>query len=200
MWQSGRYVVAVDLPGHEPGSSHDPAAYADLARQLANRLPAGRIDAVGFSLGGKLLLQLAAEQPARFRRLAIAGVGANIFGAENGSLVSEVLLNGATDQTPPALRQVVDAALASGNDPLALSAVIRRTPRLVRPADLEHVWADILLITGSDDVIAGPADALADALPRVHTVVIDGLDHHSTPCDPQFQTHAAAFVLGPADP
>ena len=84
--RAGRTVLGVDLPGHgRTPAPHDPRAYAYIAGQLGDKLPAGRaIDAVGFSLGGKLLLQLAACHPERFRRLVIAGVGANLFRRRTG--------------------------------------------------------------------------------------------------------------------
>jgi len=85
---AGRTVAGLDLPGHGPGPvSHEPKDYELIASQLAMILPhAVVMDGVGFSLGGKLLLQLAAGHPGRFRRLVIGGVGANLFRPENGEV------------------------------------------------------------------------------------------------------------------
>ena len=59
---AGIEPVGVDIPGHGPtGGSHDPADYADLASDLAAKLPEGLHGAIGFSLGTKLLLLSQAE-------------------------------------------------------------------------------------------------------------------------------------------
>ena len=88
---AGRQVIELDLPGHGTGPvSHEPSDYEFIADLVAESLPADSVlDAIGFSLGGKLLLQLAAEQPARFRRLAVGGVGGNLFRPEAGEAMAE---------------------------------------------------------------------------------------------------------------
>ncbi len=75
---AGRRVLMLDLPGHGAGPcSHQPAEYERLADLLLQRFANERtVDAIGFSLSGKLLLDLAARFPKRFRRLVIAGVAA----------------------------------------------------------------------------------------------------------------------------
>ena len=91
---SGRTVIAPDLPGHgAPPQPREPEAYADLAAQVAAGLPAdvGPVDAVGFSLGAKLLLQMAVAEPDRFSHLVVAGVGANLFRHDSSGLVAAAL-------------------------------------------------------------------------------------------------------------
>ncbi len=74
-------MLGVDLLGHgEAAKPHDPAAYAELERDVVRALPAtGPVDAIGFSLGATLLLRVAAADPSRFGRLVVGGVGANLF-------------------------------------------------------------------------------------------------------------------------
>jgi len=51
-------VLLIDLPGHgQKPASYDPADYADMASGLDAMLPPGVLDAVGFSLGGKVVLE-----------------------------------------------------------------------------------------------------------------------------------------------
>lgn len=195
--RAGRKVIGIDLPGHGRGPvSHEPGDYEFIADLVAAALPRDVVlDAAGFSLGGKMLLQLAAEQPRRFRRLAIGGVGENLFRPEAGDAVSAALLDGLPSDASAALRSVVEEARSSGNDPLALSAVIRRPPRPIDPDVLRAIHADVLLVVGTDDVIAGSLTPLADAMPTAGAVVVPGLDHMSTPRSPEFQGRAAAFLL-----
>ena len=55
--EAGREPVAIDILGHgNADKPHDPAAYADLEGWVAERLPDGPLDAIGFSLGARLLL------------------------------------------------------------------------------------------------------------------------------------------------
>ena len=83
---AGRTVIGVDLLGHGAAPKpHDPAAYADLTERLVDALPAeGTVDAVGFSLGARTLLELATAQPQRFDRIVLAGIGDGAFAAERG--------------------------------------------------------------------------------------------------------------------
>src|SRR5688500_8347782 len=79
--QDGRRIIRVVLLEHAASrATHESGAYAHTADELAEHLPDDTpVDGVGFSLGGKRLLHLAAEQPQRFRRLIIAGVGDNLL-------------------------------------------------------------------------------------------------------------------------
>lgn len=194
--RAGREIVEIDLPGHgRAGLSHEPSDYEFIARQLGELLPVGRtVDAVGFSLGGKLLLQLAAEQPWRFRRLVVAGVGANLFRPEDGDAASSELLEGPRDETPPTLRAVVEEAILSGNDRRALSAVIRRPPQNLTRDDLASVTAELLLAVGDHDTVSGPLGPLAAALPGARTAVLNDLDHVATPGSQQFTELASEFL------
>src|SRR4249920_2269817 len=78
---AGRTVIGVDLLGHgDAPKPHDPADYADLTERLVEALPAeGAVDAVGFSLGARTLLELATAQPERFGRVVLAGIGDGAF-------------------------------------------------------------------------------------------------------------------------
>src|SRR5207245_4293463 len=62
---AGREVIGADLLGHGTAAKpHDPAAYVHLESDLATLLPSeGPVDAIGFSLGARLLLRVAATRP-----------------------------------------------------------------------------------------------------------------------------------------
>ena len=194
--QDGRRIIRVDLLGHGTSRApHESAEYAHMADELAEHLPDDTpVDGVGFSLGGKLLLQLAAEQPQRFRRLVIAGVGDNLLRPENGAAVAQALHAGITDDTAAALRPVLAEALASGNDPHALAAAIQRPPALLTADQLHAIGAEILLAVGDRDVIAGAADQVSAAIPQLTGIVLEGVDHVSTPHSPRLQAQGAQFL------
>src|SRR3954453_1167989 len=74
----GRGTIAVDLLGHgEADKPHDPTAYARLEADVVERLPDEPVDAIGFSLGARTILTIAADHPERFNRIVATGVGAN---------------------------------------------------------------------------------------------------------------------------
>src|SRR5437868_12541730 len=85
---AGRETVPIDILGHGTADKpHDPAAYADLEGYVAARLPAGPVDAVGFSMGARLLLGVAAADPGRFRRIVTLGVGRNLFESSGSDVI-----------------------------------------------------------------------------------------------------------------
>lgn len=193
----GRSVSRIDLLGHGRSEApYDPACYQRLSFALLDALPPSEvIDAAGFSLGGKLLIQLAARFPRRFRRLVVLGVGDNIFRPENGELISRILLGASQEPVPAVLASTIEEARSSGNDLRALAAVICRPSTVPTPADLTSITADVLLITGSDDRIAEATDTLESVIPSCQTVSIESADHSELLASPAAQRTAAHFLV-----
>ncbi|MCO4273812.1 alpha/beta hydrolase [Pseudarthrobacter sp. HLT3-5] len=193
----GRTVIPVALPGHSPVlTSARPEDYAEIADQLWRMLEhLGCLDGVGFSLGGKLLLRLAAEHPTRFRRLVIAGVGENLFSVEKGEAVSSALLHGIPQGAPHGLRQVVEEALASGNDLSAMAAVISRPPRTFEVGLLARITAEVLMVAGENDDIARSPDPVTRSLPNGRQILIPALGHVETPALREVQECALTFLI-----
>jgi pimeloyl-ACP methyl ester carboxylesterase len=193
----GREVIAVDLPGHGTApKSHDPEDYGDLALAVTAVLPAEPVDAIGFSLGGRLVLLAASREPQRFRRIVVAGVGANLFrrdSADAEAMARAVETGAAVDGDPPAAGAFARFGQADGNDPIALAACMRRTGPGLEPADLATVTCPVLVVLGDLD-FAGPADPLVEALPNVKFVSLHKLDHFGTPKDFRFIDAAIEFL------
>ena len=199
--EAGRPPVALTLPGHGPGPCpRDPAAYADLAGLIAPALPDGRLDAVGYSLGGKLLLELAIRSPGRFRRLVLAGVGENVFAPEGvAEAAAHALEHGPDGDTPAPVRAFLATFESDGNHPLAIAAVLRRPPNPVfTEARLAAIDAEVLLVNGEDDPAAGPCGRLKGALRGDSSVLmLPGVGHFGVPADPRFVRAAVDFILRP---
>jgi len=194
----GRRLLEIDLPGH--GKSRrwqDPEDYAMLVDLVGEQLPEGdSFDLIGYSLGAKLALALAARDRTRIRRLVIGGLGGNAFAPERaGEAVAAALEHGITEDTPLPVRRFIDYALSAGNDPLALAAVLRRPPNpVLTPTRLMGVRQPTLVIAGDRDATALPLEPLLQALPHARSQLLPEIDHLTLPGHPAFQTAALEFI------
>jgi pimeloyl-ACP methyl ester carboxylesterase len=179
---AGRQTVPIDILGHGNAEKpHHPEAYADLEGYVAERLPDGPVDAVGFSLGARLLLGLAIAQPGRFRRLVTLGVGRNLFHRGGSDVIANAIRTGDAPENPAA-DHFARLADHPENDREALIACLQAPMRLLTADRLGQVTASVLVVIGERD-FCGPADPLADALPDAKLVVLPRTDHFSTPKD-----------------
>ena len=157
----------MDLLGHGGAPKpHDPEAYDDLTTRVVDVLPDGPTDAIGFSLGAITLLRLAMQQPHRFNRLVLAGIGTSLFDTDDSRRQRIVAaLEGRGDPDDNLSRMFVQYATQPGNDIAALTAVMRRRSPPLQPHMLAAVTCPSLVVIGDRD-FAGPGEPLADALPN----------------------------------
>jgi pimeloyl-ACP methyl ester carboxylesterase len=184
--EAGRETIAVDLLGHgrapRPAS---PAGYeaveAHVAAAIGDR---GPVDAIGFSAGAQVLLRLAADQPGRFRRLALLGIGARALERGDPEPIIAALEGSRDDPDPENVHGMVFRRLAEGpgNDRAALIAFLRRPQRPPSAAELSRITGPVLVVLGDQDP-AGPGDGLVAALPGARLVTLRGVDHFGTPSD-----------------
>jgi pimeloyl-ACP methyl ester carboxylesterase len=192
---TGRTVIAPDLLGHGTAPKpHDPAAYADLRAGVVEVLPARPVDAIGFSLGARTLLELASERPERFRRLVVSGVGANLFRRDGSDVIARAL-RGEGDTANPVARYFAGLAAHPDADPLALAALMEAGGRPITAGDLASVTTPTLVVLGEND-FAGPPDPLVEALPDARLVVLPRTDHFATPKSFKFMDAALGFIEG----
>ncbi len=175
-------MVPLDLLGHGTAERPvDPEAYSDVEGLVDRALPEGPLDAVGFSAGAGVLLHLAVDHPGRFRRLALLGLGDNVFGGTEPMVTIDALegRTGPEDVQGTLFRRLAESA---GNDPRALAAFLRRPARRLTEPELAVVQCPVLVVLGDRDFIGG-ADRLMAALPRGEFVSLRGVDHFATPSD-----------------
>jgi pimeloyl-ACP methyl ester carboxylesterase len=178
---TGRTVIGPDLLGHgQAEKPHDPRAYdameGDVRALIAD---AGPVDAVGFSMGARLVLVLEAQQPGTFGRIVVGGVGANLFMQGNAEPTAKAL-EGDGEALDPLSRAFVTVAHQPPNDPLALAACLRRTLPPLGEAELAGIRCPVLVVVGDQDVMAMPPDRLVETIPDARLVTIKGADHLGT--------------------
>jgi pimeloyl-ACP methyl ester carboxylesterase len=180
----GRESIGVDLLGHgKAPKPHEPAAYEHLEDRVLEALPDQPVDAVGFSLGARTLLWLAGTYPARFRRIVVAGVGANLFRTDRE--LGEAIVRGvAGDADPENPESLYFASLADAPDAdrEALHACITSARKTITAELLAKIVHPTLVVLGDRD-FAGPADPLMAALPHAQLKTLRNVDHHATPKD-----------------
>jgi pimeloyl-ACP methyl ester carboxylesterase len=181
---AGRDVLGVELLGHGANPRpHDPSAYDALTRHAAAQLPPSPVDVVAFSLGALTSLRIASQDPQRFERIAVLGIGDRAFEQADGSALADVVA-GAAPGPENAGDQMVFHRLArqQGNDPEALAALLRHPQPPLELSLLAEVRCPVLVVIGDQDP-AYPADHLAAAFPSGELFVARGVDHFSTPAD-----------------
>ncbi|HVF31503.1 MAG TPA: alpha/beta hydrolase [Acidimicrobiales bacterium] len=193
---AGREVIGVDLLGHgEADKPHDPAAYANVADDIAAALPddGTPVQAVGFSMGARLLLEVASARPEAFERIVVAGIGAGVFAEGSSEALATAIEGGVVDDAHGTARLFAQFAAGSGNDPAALAAFLRRESRPLDRAKLAGVTCPVLVVLGDRD-FAAPAAPLVEALPDATYVELKGVDHFATPKDFKFLDAALEFL------
>lgn len=184
---AGLDVTGVDLLGHGTAPKpHDPEAYADLTGRVVDALPDQPVDAIGFSLGAMTLLRLAIDQPHRFNRIVLAGIGKNIFDRDTSGTeaivagLESVAAGGDPSTLENTVRLFTQYASQPGNDIAALTAVMKRAPSIEITADgCATVSCPVLVIVGDKD-FAHPGDELAAAFPDGRCQTLRNVDHFAT--------------------
>jgi pimeloyl-ACP methyl ester carboxylesterase len=191
-----RSVLAVDLLGHgNADKPHDPEAYEVLEQLVVDQLPDEPVDAIGFSLGARTTLAIAARHPERFRKIVTAGVGRNLFEVDKERAASiQRGINGNPDDEDPSSLYFSQLAESPEVDRDALSALLRRKHAWpVNREVLKAVTHPVLVCIGDGD-FAGPGDPLVEALPNATLKVLRRADHFSTPKDFNFMEAALGWV------
>ncbi|MCP2371207.1 pimeloyl-ACP methyl ester carboxylesterase [Agromyces terreus] len=196
---AGRTVITLDLRGH--GASDKPIAAASYTPEvfgadlLAVLDTAGvdRADAIGYSMGTRILSAAALLAPERLRRVVIGGAGPNeLFASWDLDEVRGLLLRGESTGHP-LVDQVLKPALSAGGDAEALLGVVEgfagaplEFPRGIRS----------LFVVGEDDPVPAGAGGLAEAWGS-ELVAIPRRDHVSTLTARAFKDAAIAFLASP---
>jgi len=201
-------LVAFDLRGHgESEKPHDPAAYgrealvADIVG-LMDHLGLGRVDLMGYSMGARLSLQVAAAHPDRVANLIVGGIGGRMLQppptpAPGAMTMAEAMRaedpEAITEKTLKGFRLFADQ---QGEDRLALAAFSQGRGEATDAGELAAITAPTLVVAGSRDEMAGDPQALADAIPGAKAVTLPACDHFSAIPHALFKAAVFDFLEG----
>ncbi|MEP7104607.1 MAG: alpha/beta fold hydrolase [Chloroflexota bacterium] len=209
-WQAtlidaGRRVIGLDCRGHgHSDKPHDVAAYdraemaADVVRLLGH-LGIEQADLLGYSMGGRIALEVAIDHAARVRRAVLGGVGRWVSGEgpRHADLTAR-RMRGDTSVDDPMANMFFDfAASRPINDLEALACCIAGRQRRIGDEELKAATTPILVCNGDQDPIARGGDELAAALGNGRFVSVEGRNHmNAVPARP-FKEAALAFLEEP---
>ncbi len=202
---AGRRVIAFDNRGHGQSEKlHDPEQYgsplmAEDARRLLDHLKIDRADVFGYSMGARIAAFLIHNHPGRVRRAIIGGLGANMVRGLGGSgAIARALEAPSMDDVSTETARTFRAfAESTGSDLKALAACIRSARAKITPEMLAGFDLPVLVAVGSDDVIGGSAEGLAQLLPKGEAFTVEGRDHMRAVGDKRLKQAVVAFLARP---
>jgi len=199
---AGRRVIALDCRGHgESGKPHDPEAYSgtrmpDDVVAVMDQEGIDCSDLMGYSMGGAIAASLLVGHPERLSRVILSGVGDGLVTGGRGRRASEAIASALESETRAGIKDARARAFRAfaeqnGNDMLALAA-IQRSSRTFDGVKLRNVRNPVLVLIGEGDVLVGPADALAAAIPGAKLAKVPG-DHLTAVLQPEFTRAVLSF-------
>jgi pimeloyl-ACP methyl ester carboxylesterase len=199
---NGFRVVAIDNRGHgESEKLYDIAAYgaplmAEDARRLLDHLGIPRADVMGYSMGARLTAFLALRHPDRVRSAVFAGLGGNMVRpmAGTGPIAHALEADSIDDVVNPTARTFRAFAEKTGGDLKALAACIRASREPLTREMVAALTCPVLVVTGSEDVIGGKAEELAQLIPGAEALTVPRRDHMRTVGDRVYKQGVLAFL------
>ncbi|WP_237151844.1 alpha/beta fold hydrolase [Oryzibacter oryziterrae] len=200
--QAGRRVIALDNRGHgESAKFYDVDSYklglmAADSIALLDHLGLERVDAMGYSMGARIVATLAVGYPHRLKSIILGGMGSSLVnGMQNGEVVAEALEAESVDQvTDPQGRAFRLFADQTQSDRKALAACIRGIRQPIAPDALGTIVAPTLIAVGTKDYVAGSPQELAALIPGSEVLDIPNRDHMVAVGDQVYKRGVVAFL------
>jgi len=200
--RDGRRVIALDNRGHGQSTKlYDPALYhtdimaGDVAA-LIEHLKLPRADVMGYSLGSRISVVLAARRPDLVRGLIVGGAGIRLI--DNAGLRDEIAdsleMPSLADVTDPMGKRFRAFAEQTRSDLRALAACLRGSRQAVRMEDVTSIRAPTLVAVGTKDDITGSPHELAALMPNARGLDIPDRDHMVAVGDKVFKAEAIKFL------
>jgi pimeloyl-ACP methyl ester carboxylesterase len=201
--RAGHRVIAFDNRGHgESDKPHDIASYDEGtmvgdALAVLDGLNIKTCDAMGYSMGGYLLIRMMHDHPARVGRAVCGGIGGTYFGFwdKRAKKIADAMLTKDVESiADPLAQEFRRFAEKAGDDLEAMAACIQR-PRITFTMDeLRSIATPVLFVTGENDDMSGPPERVARLFPNSRLEIVTGRDHHRTVGDPVYKRAVTEFL------
>jgi len=200
--RAGRRAIAFDNRGHGASSKlYDPEAYhsatmADDVRALLDHLRVERADVMGYSMGARICAFLALAHPRRVRSVVLGGLGIRLVeGVGLPESIAEALdapsLDSVSDPTGRTFRAFAEQ---TRSDLKALAACMRGSRQELSREQVARIMAPVLVAVGTNDPVAGSAQALATLIPGARVLDIPNRDHMLAVGDKVFKAGVLEFL------
>ena len=200
--RSGRRVVALDNRGHGASeklydsNAYHPSEMAGDVINLFDHLGAEKAALIGYSMGSRISAFVARAAPERLSALVLSGLAENLIKGVGGSEAIAAALRAPSLEAvgDPGARAFRLFADQTGSDREALAACITATRQTLSETEVAQIHVPTLVVVGSDDPIAGSAEALAGLIEGARAVTLPGREHMSAVGDRGHKEAVLAFL------
>jgi pimeloyl-ACP methyl ester carboxylesterase len=196
---AGFRVIGIDCRGHgHSDKPHDEQSYdvGLMAADVTGVLDQQGIESaayLGYSMGGRIGLQMLLDHPDRVTRAVLGGIGA--AGAiSHAPQIARAFRNGEPTDDPVAQTFYRFASARPANDLQALAACILGLKAEVSPDRMKDIRTPVLIVVGDRDDIARGAPELIELIPTARLITIANRDHMSAVPAREFKQAALEFL------
>ena len=190
-----RQSIVADLPGH--GTNYNTTyemTYEKCYESVLNSITTPPVDAIGFSLGARILLTIASRKPDTFRKLVLSGIGDNLFSSDHARYKNiREGIAGNPNPNNPESRYFNQLSEAADINRLAIQELINSPQSPLEVGALKTVECPVLVVIGEND-FAAPVSKLLSSLPNATYLELKGVDHFATPKNFTFMETALKFI------
>jgi pimeloyl-ACP methyl ester carboxylesterase len=199
---AGYRAITIDNRGHgrseklyEPALYHPQLMAGDGAR-LLDHLGVPGAAVIGYSMGARIAAFLCRGRSDLVTCSVWGGMGLNLVtGLEDSEeIIAGLLAPSLADVPTRTGRQFRIFADRTKADRRALAACMKTSRDPMAEAEVRAITTPVLVVTGSEDAMAGPADALAALLRHGESFTIPNRDHMRSTGDPAFKRATLAFL------
>jgi pimeloyl-ACP methyl ester carboxylesterase len=199
---AGRRAIALDNRGHGASSKlYEPAAYhtATMAEDvvaLMDHLELARADVMGYSMGARITAFLASKHPSRVRSAVLGGLGIHLVDGVGlpTSIADALEAPSPATVTDPVGRTFRAFAEQTRSDLTALAACIRGSRQTLTREEAAAIPMPVLIAVGTEDKVAGSANALMALMPNAQVLDIPRRDHMLAVGDKVFKAGVLQFL------
>lgn len=200
--EAGYRVITIDNRGHGQSEKlYDIEAYeaplmAEDAKNLLDHLNISSAHVMGYSMGARISAFLTMAHPSYVKSVVFAGMGYNMIRGIGGAgpIANALEAPSIDDVKSDTARTFRAFAESTASDLKALAACIRASRTQITAEALGKIQQPVLVAVGTEDVVAGKAQPLADIMINADVLDIPKRDHMRAVGDSVYKAGVLAFL------